>query len=134
MKKLSAVIETSENKYSAYIKELDGVVATGETIDEIKKNLLEAVDVFMETCNETGYEIPDVSKGDYEIEFKMDVKSFLNIYSSVLSKSAIERLTGINQKQLWHYANGKSEPRQLQKQRIENAIHKLGQDFMSIRL
>ena len=32
------------------------------------------------------------------------------IYCGIFTKSGLERLTGINQKQLWHYANGKTSP------------------------
>ena len=54
------------------------------------------------------------------------------IYEGIFTKSGLEKLTGINQKQLWHYANGISRPRQAQKQKIENALHRLGSELMSL--
>ena len=131
---LKAIIETSENNYCASIENLDGVAATGATITEIKERLTEAVDDLIETCEEGGYEIPEALQGGYTIEFKMDVKSLLSVYYGIFTKSALERLTGINQKQLWHYANGLSKPRKAQKEKIESALHRLGSELLAIHL
>ena len=50
------------------------------------------------------------------------------------SDEDFERLTGINQKQLWHYANGVTKPRPAQVQKIEKALHKLGEELISLEL
>ncbi len=134
MTTLKAIIESLENNYSAHIEKFDGVVATGSTIAEIKANLLDAVDDYIETCKENGINIPEELQGEYNIEFSMDVKSLLNLYDKIFSKSGLERLSGINQKQLWHYANGKSVPRRAQALKLENALHRLGTELMSITL
>lgn len=131
---LKATIESLENGYSAFIENLDGVVATGSTIEEIRANLIDAVDVFIETCRELGCEVPEELTGDYEIEFTMDVKSLLGIYYGIFTKAGLERITGINQKQLWHYANGTSTPRRAQVLKIENALHRLGKELISLHL
>ena len=134
MRTIIATIESLENNYSAYINELDGVVATGNTIEEIKENLRETLEDYVETCRELGCDIPDLLQGDYAIEFKMDVKSLLTLYQGIFSKAGLERLTGINQKQLWHYAKGKSSPRKAQIDKIETALHRLGNDLIALHL
>ena len=134
MKVLKATIESLENNYSAYVENIDGVVATGSTMDEIKANLIDALDDYVETCGELGCAVPDELTGDYSIEFSMDVKSLLTLYQRIFTKSGLERLTGINQKQLWHYANGSSVPRRAQVLKIENALHRLGNELIAIRL
>jgi predicted RNase H-like HicB family nuclease len=135
MNTLKATIESSEKNYSAYIENLDGVVATGATIAEIKENLMSAIAEFKESCKELGCELPDeLKENDYQIEFKMDVKSLLNIYTGIFTKSGLERITGINQKQLWHYANGISTPRKAQVEKIESALHRLGTELLSVSL
>lgn len=131
---LKAIIETAENNYSAFIEGVDGIVATGSTIEEIKTNLIDALDVFVETSREMGLEVPEKLKGDYEIRFSMDVKSLLTYYEGIFTKSGLERLTGINQKQLWHYAKGKSIPRRAQVEKIEKALHRLGAELLSVSL
>ena len=134
MQQLNATIESLEGNYSAFIQDLDGVVATGSTIEEIKANLLDAVDDYVETCKELGCELPEALKGDYRIDFTMDVKSLLSLYEGIFTKAGLERLTGINQKQLWHYANGSSVPRRAQVLKIENALHRLGNELISLHL
>ena len=87
----------------------------------------------------------DRTKGEHHIFTKpgkrpnpvpgtIDVKSFLEVYSKIFTKAGLERLTGVNQKQLWHYASGKSKPRKRQRERIERAIHRLGNDLVAFTL
>ena len=132
--KLSVVIEQTEQNYSAYIEEVAGVYATGCSLAEVKENILDAIDVFIETCEENGYDVPDILTKNYELDFRMDVRSLLNIYCGIFTKAGLERLTGVNQKQLWHYANGKVVPRRSQVLKIENALHQLGKELIAIHL
>lgn len=134
MKQLMVMIERAADNYSAYIENVDGVIAVGSSIDEIKINMLESINAFIDECVELGCEIPDELKGDYELVFKMDVQSFFDFYKGIFTKSGMEKLTGINQKQLWHYASGSSKPRQEQIIKIENALHKLGTELVSVSL
>ena len=131
---LHIVIECGEDNYSAYIEEVDGIVMSGGTLREIRQNTQEAIALFLEACQESGCEIPDVLKGEYSLIYQMDVKSFLGLYYSFFTKSGLERLIGINQKQLWHYASGKSTPRKKQVAKIEKALHELGSELMNVCL
>ena len=131
---LNAIIETAETNFSAYIEEVGGVGVTGNTITEVKARLQDALDYLVESCEEDGYEIPEELRGQYVLDFRMDVKSLLQVYYGIFTKAGLERLTGINQKQLWHYANGKTVSRRAQVLKIENALHQLGSELLSIRL
>lgn len=134
MKNLTVIIETAEKNYSAFIEGVDGITTTGSTIDEIKQNMSEAIDLFKNECKELGCEIPEELKDNYDLTFKTDVKSLLDVYSGIFSKAGLERITGINQKQLWHYASGSSKPRPEQIRKIEMALHKLGKELISLNL
>ena len=131
---LHAVIERTETNYGAYVEEIDGVGGLGNTLEEVKKSLEEGLVALKEACEDYGDPVPVELQGDYQIVFKMDTQSFLQIYCKIFSKSALERLTGINQKQLWHYANGKTKPRPAQVKRIETALHRLGEELCSLEL
>lgn len=133
MKHLTAVIERAENNFSAYVRELDGIAVTGLTIDGIKTSIIEAVDILVEECKEDNLPIPEILQGEYDFIFEIDVKSFLQIYEGIFTKSGLERLTGINQKQLWHYSKG-TIPRPAQRIKIQNALHKLGEELLTIQL
>lgn len=134
MKTLRVIIESTGNNYSAYIEGLDGIVATGSTLSEIKANMRAAIAEYAEICRSVGCDVPKELQGEYELTFQMDVKSLLAFYTGIFTKSGLERLTGINQKQLWHYANGISTPRRKQVQKIESALHRLGSELMAIHL
>lgn len=134
MTTLHAVIEWADTNYSAYVEELTGVGGVGDTLDEVKKSLEESLVVLKEACIEYGDPVPEELQDEYKIVFRMDTKSFLQMYCKVFTKSALERMTGINQKQLWHYANGLSKPRPAQVKKIETALHRLGEELISLEL
>ena len=128
MKTLTVIIERTDNNYSAYLQEVDGIVATGKSVEEIKKCIIDSINVLIDECNEFGDAIPEALKGEYCLAFKMDVKSLLDFYSKIFTKAGLERITGINQKQLWHYASGLRNPRPEQTVKLENARLKLGEE------
>lgn len=134
MKTLNVIIEKAENNFSAYIQEIDGIIATGGSVKEIKTEIINSINVLIEDCKEFGGEIPEELKGDYSLSFRMDTSSLLKFYEKIFSKAGLERLTGINQKQLWHYANGKHKPRPEQILKIETALHSLGEELIAINL
>lgn len=134
MTTLHAIITRSENNYGAYLKEVDGIIGIGETLQEVKNSLLESIDITIEECAmNPEYVLPEEFKGDYEVVFSMDVLSFMEYYAGILSKAGLQRITGINQKQLGHYASGLSKPRAKQRARIEAGLHRLGEELLSIR-
>lgn len=45
MKPLTVIIEKAENNYSAYLQEVDSIVATGKTVDEIKAGIINSINV-----------------------------------------------------------------------------------------
>lgn len=134
MKPVVVIIERTENNYSAYLEGIDGIFAVGKSVDEIKKGIIDSIEALKEECIEFGGEIPEELKGDYDLIFKMDVRSFLDFYSNLFTKAGLERITGINQKQLWHYASGMRNPRPEQSLKLEKALHKLGEELLSINL
>jgi len=50
------------------------------------------------------------------------------------TNAALERITGINQKQIQHYASGIKRPRPEQLKKIEVAFKKLGAELASVEL
>lgn len=131
---VKVIIEHAGNNFSAYILDVDGIAVTGDSVDEIKASMLDAIEDYIEVCKEFNLEIPKQFEGEYELMFELDVCSLLKIYEGIFSKAGLEKLTGINQKQLWHYANGKSKPRQAQRLKIEKGLHRLGNELISIHL
>lgn len=131
---VKVIVEHAGDNFSAYVADIDGIAVTGDSVDDIKASMLDAIEDFVEVNKELGLEIPEQLKEDYELYFELDVCSFLKIYEGIFTKAGLERLTGINQKQLWHYANGKSKPRQAQRLKIEQGLHRLGNELISLSL
>ena len=60
------VIEKSDNNYAAYVPDLPGCVATGETIAETELQIREAIDLHLRGMREDGLPIPEPSSSvDY---------------------------------------------------------------------
>ncbi|MGI9054671.1 MAG: type II toxin-antitoxin system HicB family antitoxin [Pyrinomonadaceae bacterium] len=51
------VIEKAENNYSAYVPDLPGCVATGETIEETEREIREAIEFHLRGMREDGMPI-----------------------------------------------------------------------------
>ena len=132
MDKVIVDIYFTGNNYCAYAPILLGCVSTAATLAEMKKNIKEAIEFHVETSLEYNDPIPEVFKGEYELEFKLSVEALLNAYSDVFTKAALSRITGINERQLWHYASGMRKPRPAQRKRIEDGLHRLGTELLAI--
>lgn len=132
MKKLKVIIEKSADYYDAYCENCSGVYGAGNSPSEAKANLEEGLELYITSTEKE--KLPVVLRGSFYISYKYDAQSFLNYYDKVFSKTALEVLTGINQKQLHHYASGFKKPREAQLKKIESALHNLGKELLSIEL
>lgn len=72
--------------------------------------------------------------GEFELKFKIDVSTFINYYSNIFTKGALSRITGINERQLWHYAAGVHKPRKRQLEKIRKGIQALTKELPAINL
>lgn len=125
-------IGKTENNYAAFVEGLDGFVCTADTFEELKNEVPEGIDFHLTGLREDGDQIPDAFKLAYTLAYKWDVESLLEYYKGIFTKSALERMTGINQIQLGHYAAGRSKPRKPQIEKIEKALHRLGEELCTI--
>ncbi len=66
MSEYLVVIENSEGSYSAYSPDLPGCVAAGETIEEVRSLMREAIQMHIESLREHGEPVPPASSSaDY---------------------------------------------------------------------
>ena len=52
------VIEKAEANYSAYVPDLPGCVSTGRTVEDVKRNIAEAIDFHIRGLIEDGDPVP----------------------------------------------------------------------------
>lgn len=137
MGKKTIIIDTerTERGYSGACDLLPGwIVASTGDFDRFKREVADSIRFYVDCARADGDEYPSVLDGDYQVEYRFDVRSLLAHYQNVFSFSALQAITGINQKQLAHYAAGRSKPRGRQSERIAEGLHKLAVELMSVRL
>ena len=131
-KQIKIIIERSSDSYTSYAENVTGIYGHGDTVEEAKQSALEGINLLKKYNDDNN--LPPILKGEYEIIFKFDAESFLNFYKKIFTNAALERMTGINQKQFQHYASGLKKPRLAQIKKIENAMHNLGKELISVEL
>lgn len=104
METIKIIIERSADYFDAYAENCNGVYGAGTTAEEAKKEALKGLELFVNTRDKK--DLPEILRGEYRIVCKYDIRSLLNYCNQYFSNVALERLTGINQKQLFHYASG----------------------------
>ena len=64
----AVVIEKGERNYSAYVPDLPGCVSVGDTLDEVKAEIREAIAFHQEGMREDGALIPAPSASAEDVE------------------------------------------------------------------
>jgi predicted RNase H-like HicB family nuclease len=59
MMKYAVIIEAGERNYSAYVPDLPGCIATGQTLEEVKQVMREAIAFHLEGLREEGLPVPE---------------------------------------------------------------------------
>ena len=83
---------------------------------------------------EDGDQVPPELCGKYEIGFHLNVRALLHYTEGIVPRTALARVSGINEKQLGHYATGWRNPRPDMQQKIVKGIHDLGRQLLAISL
>jgi predicted RNase H-like HicB family nuclease len=129
MGKIKVTIEKGAELFGAWA-DVPGIYGEGETVQETKESIMSAIELYKK-YNDV---LPEQLQGDVEVEWTFDVQSFLHYYNGIFSKSALEKITGVNQKLLGHYASGLKKPRKGQVEKIETSLHKFINDLSLIHL
>ncbi len=133
MEKIIARIGYAEHNYSALVELPEEIIVVShKTLDGVKKAILESLEFSKEGYAGRNEPVPEWVKHDYEVDFRMEISALLQYYDGVLTRSALSRITGINERQLGHYATGYRKPRKKQREKIIEGFHKLGKEFSSV--
>lgn len=132
MKVIKIIIERSKDGYfGAYAENEKNIVGGGETVQACKQDVFDCIETLKEFDTKNK---PAFLNKEYELVYKYDTASLLEYYKGIFTNAALERITGINQKQIQHYAAGIKKPRPAQSQKIEKALHGLGIELLAIEL
>ncbi len=123
-KKIEVCVEKTNTGYSAYVEYLS-VFTSAQTITELYKNLLEAINLVLA---EEGKEVTMD-----QIKLNLDFKQFFQFYK-VLNANFLAKRIGMNPTLLSQYVRGKKQPSQKQSEKIIQGVQQIGQELADICL
>lgn len=125
---------TDDNFGCAWSDDVAGtVVVTAKTLDKLKADFEESLRMHIEGCLMDGDVLPEyLVNGDYTVEYVLNTAALLRDAEEYTTMAAISRASGINQKQLSHYASGLKHPRPLQVERIKEGLHRIGTQLLAL--
>lgn len=130
--KATVIIERgADGTYSAYIHSSNipfGVLGDGATPQEAIEDFKASLEDMRQSYKEDGEVFPKI-----DFEFKYDVPSFLQLYAFAFSLAGLERITGINQKQLGHYISGFRVPSDRTIRKMEQKIQSFAKELEAVR-
>lgn len=124
MKKIEIVAEKTKTGFSGYAKKYP-VVTTGQTFHQLKRNLVEAMNLYLE---DSGARITDQN-----LIITLDIPQFFSYYK-VINAKAFSEYIGMNQSLLAQYTHGIKIPSSNQTNRIIRGIRKLAKELSEIEL
>jgi predicted RNase H-like HicB family nuclease len=133
MEKVKAFIERgNDGSFSVYVdlenKTLNyGIFGEGDTVKEAVEDFMSAYETMKEFHKEQEKYFVEA-----EFEIRYDMASFLNYYSGKLSLVGLEKITGINQRQLSHYVNGTNRPSRQTIRKINNSLHGFANELSQV--
>lgn len=107
------------------------LIGRGATVKEAKADFANSMQEVKESEEErAGAAAPILSAAPV---FRFDLSSLFEYYS-MLNVSAFARYLGINESLMRQYKKGDTYISDTQLQKIENGLHRLGTDFLGLRL
>ena len=119
MEKIIVNVSWCDKNYGAALSENvpGAVVVTAKTYNELIDEVRNTLNFHIEGMIADGDDVPP---------------ALLQMCSPYASIAAISRVSGINQHQLSHYANGIKKPRPEQRRRIVEGLHKIGRELIAV--
>lgn len=125
-KKIAIIVEKSDDGTNTLWGRVqygeDLLTTSGSDIVELEKNIIEQLQGFYSLKLE-----------DIKFDVKYDLEAFFEAFDA-LNISAIGRLAGINESQMRQYKKGIKYPSEKQVEKIESAVHELGQKMQKVSL
>jgi hypothetical protein len=121
--KIEVIVEKTKTGYSAYAEKYP-VYTVGKSLDELKSNILEAVNLLLEKQGKK------VTEDDLKIV--LDLPQFFAFYKVINAKALSERI-GMNQNLLAQYIKGVKKPSSTQTSRILRGVQQVGKELAGIQ-
>jgi predicted RNase H-like HicB family nuclease len=123
MKKIEIIVERTKTGFSAYATKYP-VYTVGSSLEELKNNIIEALNLFFKKSGKTFEET--------NLKIILDLPQFFEFYKVINAKALSERI-GINQSLLAQYIKGNKKPSAVQTQRILKGVQQVGKELAAIQ-
>jgi hypothetical protein len=132
--KTTALIEKGKDgTFGVFTPDLDHtIIGEGNTVAESKTDFENSVKEMLSSYSERGIEVPAELNG-VEFEYKYDISSLFNYYNFI-NVSKFAQVAGINASLMRQYKTGKQYISENQVSKIEEAFHKMANEFATIKL
>ncbi len=134
-KEIKVLVSWSGENYNGGIgdSEIGAILVAATTLDEFKSEFEESFKFHIEGMKQNRLKIPDyILKDEYKIVYNLEATALLKEAEKFTTLAAISRASGINQKQLSHYATGIKQPRAASRERIIKGIHAIGRMALAL--
>jgi len=121
--KITIIIEKTKTGYSAHAEKYP-VYTAGKSLEELKSNILEAVNLLLEKSGKS------VTENDLKIV--LDLPQFFAFYKVINAKALSERI-GMNQSLLAQYIKGVKKPSPTQTYRILKGVQQVGRELANVQ-
>lgn len=126
------VEKTNDGTYWGTSQNFEGLVTTfGGSLEELQKNFEEAFSDNLEIAKETGESYAD-DYANVEFVYLMNISSFFELVPE-LKVSAIAKKANMNESLVRQYKNGIEVASQNQLKKIQEAVHELGRELLSVQ-
>lgn len=121
--KIEMIVEKTRTGYSAYAEKFP-VYTVGKSLEELKSNILDALNLHMVRKGKP--------VGEEDLRITLDLQQFFEFYKVINAKALSERI-GMNQSLLAQYIKGIKKPSPKQATRILKGVQQVGKELASIR-
>jgi len=137
MEKIKVKVNWSDKNFAAVTDDarLCGMVlVTASTYEKLMSDLRDAIVEHVEGVVADGDDLPEWLKcGVYEFEVDLGAAALLRCCLQYTTFAAVAHATGINQALLTHYVTGLKVPRDKQRARIVEGLHRIGEALLSLK-
>ena len=125
----------ADGTYWGTTQNIPGVISsTGSSLDQLKINLKEALELYIDAAEEDGQESAKALKNGLQVEFHLQLSDLFKKVK-VINQSQFAKRLGINPTLLRQYAtNPKMYVSEKRANEIQNGLKSLGEELMAIKL
>ena len=132
MFKVDVMVRPNQDGWWAEIMSLPGCFSHGESIDELKVNIREAIDLHLEGLLDDDEKIADeLIRGEYELDLRINIQDLFEHFP--LTVKGVSDRAGMNRTLLNQYATGKKTMSEKQALRITDVIHRIGTERIQLQ-